>query len=194
VSVSTLRQLAPCCQQVRAIATGSNSARMTRAEGLAFLISAMSRMGPGPVRAMRKLRTGGATAARVSSSSSDSRRRAASTSTRFEATISSRIVIVIPCLNPSNHVVVTVSMSRWSRWSERASSSHVVPPKAKLRMRVPNNVTQGYCAGRGGALTDWPVSVTARESMWDMPRAPVLGAGRPKSLEDPCLRNGRNEL
>ena len=78
------------------MATGSKSARMTLAEGLAFLTSAMSRIGPGPARTARKSRTGGASAAWASSSSSGIRRRAATTSRRFEATISSSMVILVP--------------------------------------------------------------------------------------------------
>src|SRR5438874_9904918 len=64
---------------------------MTRADGLAFLTSAINWIGPGPARAARKSRTGGAAAAWTSISSSGIRRRAADTSRRFEATISSRI-------------------------------------------------------------------------------------------------------
>ena len=55
---------------------GSKSARMTLAEGLAFLTSAISWIGPGPARAARKSRTGGASAAWASSSSSGIRLRA----------------------------------------------------------------------------------------------------------------------
>src|SRR3954465_14701895 len=75
------------------MAIGSKSARMTLAEGLAFLTSAMSWMGPGPSRTARKSRTGGADAeaAWTSISSSGIRCRAAATSRRFEATISSRM-------------------------------------------------------------------------------------------------------
>ena len=53
---------------------------MTLAEGLAFLTSAMSWIGPGPARAARKSRTGGAAAAWSSISSSGIRSRAAATS------------------------------------------------------------------------------------------------------------------
>src|SRR5215213_7156984 len=81
------------------MAIGSKSARMTLAEGLAFLTSAMSWIGPGPARAARKSRTGGAEAAWTSISSSGIRCRAAATSRRFEATISSRIelgTVILP--------------------------------------------------------------------------------------------------
>ena len=67
---------------------------MTWADGLAFFTSAISRIGPGPARASRKSRTGGADSAWTSSSSSGSRLREASTSFFFEATMSSRIVAV----------------------------------------------------------------------------------------------------
>ena len=80
------------------MATGSKSARIKRAEGLAFLTSAMSWIGPGPAKAARKSRTGGASAAWVSSSSSGIRRRAATTSRRFAATISSSMVVFISLL------------------------------------------------------------------------------------------------
>ena len=62
------------------MATGSKSARMTLADGLAFLTSAMSWIGPGPARAARKSRTGGAAAAWSSISSSGIRPAAAATS------------------------------------------------------------------------------------------------------------------
>ena len=83
------------------MAIGSKSARMTLAEGLAFLTSAMSWIGPGPARAARKSRTGGASAAWASISSSGIRDRAAATSRRFEATISSRIEAASCYLNAS---------------------------------------------------------------------------------------------
>ena len=47
------------------MATGSKSARMTWADGLAFLISAMRRIGPGRARAARKSRGGGIAAAEL---------------------------------------------------------------------------------------------------------------------------------
>ena len=47
------------------MAIGSKSARMTWAEGLAFLTSAINWIGPGPARAARKSRTGGAAAGLV---------------------------------------------------------------------------------------------------------------------------------
>ena len=45
------------------MAIGSKSGRRTPAEGLAFLTSAIRRIGPGGAMAARKSRTGGASAA-----------------------------------------------------------------------------------------------------------------------------------
>ena len=146
------------------------------AEGLAFLISAMSRIGPGPARAARKSRTGGTAAAWASSSSRGCRRRAASTSLRFEATISSRIVIFISCLDPCTIRPSPYPCAHGSNDATAASGSRVMLSKVEMRMRIRANLTQACRVEREGRVTDRPWAVLqSRETLWEILRAPVLG-------------------
>ena len=62
--------VAPCASYVLAIATGSKSARITPADGLAFFTSAISLIGPPAASGAKKSRTGGASASRARSSAS----------------------------------------------------------------------------------------------------------------------------
>ena len=77
---------------------------MTCAEGLAFLISAMSRIGPPVGQCCAEIYAGGAAAASAKRPSKGSRCRAAATSCCFETTISSRIVIIYINHAITNHV------------------------------------------------------------------------------------------
>src|SRR3954462_9184033 len=77
---------------MRAISTGSKSARMTPLLGLAFLISAMSLIGPPAARGAKKSRTLGASGSRARTSLSGIVSLARWISARFVATIWSRIV------------------------------------------------------------------------------------------------------
>src|SRR5690606_21227587 len=74
------------------MATGAKSARITPAEGLAFLTSAISFIGRPAASGEKKSRAGGASASAARSSASGRDDLARSISIRFVATILSRIV------------------------------------------------------------------------------------------------------
>jgi len=74
------------------MATGSKSARITPRDGLARLISAIRRMGPGPFKAAKKSRGAGALANAAFQEEAERARCASSISRRLVATILSRMV------------------------------------------------------------------------------------------------------
>ena len=97
--------VAPPASYCRAMATGSKSALMTPAEGLAFLTSAItftSRRG-GPVTAAKKFRTGGPAAAAARKSAIDRRFRRSAISFRLVSRIICNILcgIVLSAFAPS---------------------------------------------------------------------------------------------
>src|SRR5437868_9665067 len=85
---------------MRAIFTGSKSARTTPLLGLAFLISAMSLIGPPAASGAKKSRTGGAPVTLALSSRSGIVALARSISWRFVATIWSRIMGTLDVIHP----------------------------------------------------------------------------------------------
>src|SRR5947207_8390692 len=74
------------------MATGSKFGRITPADGLAFLTSAINLIGPPQASGVKKSRTGGASASLPRKSASETAAFARSISARFVATILSRIV------------------------------------------------------------------------------------------------------
>ena len=87
-----LMQVAPESAYCRAIPTGSKSWRRVPLEGLAFLTSAISLMGPSAASAAKKSRAAGASRIADRNSPSGRATLAAAISTRFFVTILSRIV------------------------------------------------------------------------------------------------------
>src|SRR5436305_13487103 len=85
---------------MRAIFIGSKSARMMPLLGLAFLISAMSLIGPPVASGAKKSRTSGASARRARISLSGAVNLARWISALFVATIWSRIVGTLDVVHP----------------------------------------------------------------------------------------------